>query len=385
MKEVLTAAADSVLGYEKHRNPDWFSESMNNLEPLLERRNQLYSKWLSSRRDSDRLQFLEARRTARKAVRTAKNVWFQNKAEEAQRVRFGGKKVWQCIRDMQRAHCGLVPTRTASVRNEDGNPCTYTEAQHQRWRRHFSSILNICSHHSLTELEKVRQRSTRTSMADPSSLEELMQAVSKLKSSKVGGSSGILPEMLRASYCDARFRHTLLDLVLSAWRERRVPQDWSNAVLVPIPKKGDLMHYDNWRGIALLDLVGKVVARVVQQRLQKLAEDVLPDSQCGFRRGRGFMDMVFTVRELIEKSNEHKAKIFPVFIDLRKAYDSVPREALWVALSKLGVPDSLVEIIRAFHQDMKAAIRLDNTLLQEFDVHNGLRQGCCMAPVLFNL
>ena len=53
------------------------------------------------------------------------------------------------------------------------------------------------------------------------------------------------------------------------WRERRVPSDWYDAVLVPIPKKGDLSKCDNWRGIALLDVVGKVVARVLQERLQR--------------------------------------------------------------------------------------------------------------------
>ena len=74
-----------------------------------------------------------------------------------------------------------------------------------------------------------------------------------------------------------------------------------------------------------------------------------------------------------------------MFIDLRKAYDSVPHEALWVVLGKLGVPDSLIEWIRSFHQGMKAAITLDDTLLDEINVENGLRQGCCMAPVLFNL
>ena len=111
-----------------------------------------------------------------------------------------------------------------------------------------------------------------------------------------------------------------------------MPQDWSDAVLVPIPKKGDLTRCDNWRGISLLDVVGKVAARILQGRLQELAEEVLPESQCGFRKGRGCSDMIFTVRQLIEKANEHKAKIFLVFIDLRKAYDSVPREALWVAL-----------------------------------------------------
>ena len=56
----------------------------------------------------------------------------------------------------------------------------------------------------------------------------------------------------------------------------KVPIDWCDAVLVLIPKKGDLSRCDNWRGISLLDVVGKVVARVIQERLQKLAEDELP-------------------------------------------------------------------------------------------------------------
>ena len=57
---------------------------------------------------------------------------------------------------------------------------------------------------------------------------------------------------------------------------------------------------------------------------------------------------------------------------------------MWVALRKLGVPDQLVEMIQSFHQGMKAQIRLGNALLEEIDV-DGLRQGCCMAPALFNL
>ncbi len=62
------------------------------------------------------------------------------------------------------------------------------------------------------------------------------------------------------------------------WEERQVPQDWINAILVPIPKKGNLHVCVNWRGIALLDVVGKLVARIVQSRLQVVAEKVLPES-----------------------------------------------------------------------------------------------------------
>ena len=286
---------------------------------------------------------------------------------------------------MQRGRRGLVPTRSATIRDENGNPCTTTDTQHQRWRRHFSNVLNIPSQFNEVELARIRQRPIKSQMADLPTMEELIKAVGKLKTGKAGGSSGILPEMVKAACSDSDFLELLLSLVHQAWKERQVPKEWTDAILVPIPKKGDITKCDNWWGIALLDVVGKVVARVVQGRLQDLAEEVLPESQCGFRSGRGCSDMIFTVRQVVEKSWEHKAKAFLVFIDLRKAYDSVPREALWVALRKLGVPDQLIDIIRSFHQNMKAQICLDDTLLEEIEVDNGLRQGCCMAPALFNL
>ena len=67
-------------------------------------------------------------------------------------------------------------------------------------------------------------------------------------------------------------------------------------------------------------------------------------------------------------------------MDLRKAYDSVPREA---ALQKLGVPEAMIDLVKSFHSGMKARVRVDGTLLDDFNVSNGLRQGCVM--VLFNL
>ena len=128
--------------------------------------------------------------------------------------------------------------------------------------------------------------------------------------------------------------------------------------------------------------VGYGRARVLQVRLQKLAEEELLESQCGFRRGRSCADMIFTVRQLV-KSLEHRSKVFLTFVDLRKAYDSVPREALWMALSKLGVSDKTISLIQSFHLGMKSTIRLDDSVV-EIDVGDGLRQGCCMAPDLFN-
>ena len=110
---------------------------------------------------------------------------------------------------------------------------------------------------------------------------------------------------------------------------------------------------DNWRGISLLEVVGKVGARVVQNRLLR---------SC-----------------FLYHNVKHQTKQLFIFIDLREAYNSVPHEALWKVLGKLGIPEVLNNFVRSFHENMTAQIRLNGELLEKIDVNNGLRQGCIIA------
>ena len=121
----------------------------------------------------------------------------------------------------------------------------------------------------------------------------------------------------------------LLKLMQEVWEEGSVVADWKDAELVPIPKKGNLKQCNNWRGISLLDVVGKVFARVFQEQLQTIADSVLPESQCGFHEGRGCVDMIFAARQLVQMCREHDESLFELFMDSKKAYDSVLRSALW--------------------------------------------------------
>ena len=74
------------------------------------------------------------------------------------------------------------------------------------------------------------------------------------------------------------------------------------------------------------------------------------------------------------------------FINLQKAYDSVDRSLLWAVLARFGVPPRMISIIRQFHDGMRACIRLDGGRTSEwFPVRQGLRQGCVLAPLLFNI
>ena len=177
----------------------------------------------------------------------------------------------------------------------------------------------------------------------------------------------------------------ILDLFETVWKEERVPDEWRDALLVLIPKKGDLMICGNWHGISLLDVMGKLFAKVIQGRLQVVVEDTLPDSQCGFRCGRGCIDMIFCARQIMEKAREHNTKVFMLFVDLRKDYDSVAHQALWLVLEKYGIPPLFVRLIQSLHDGMKVEVSVDGATTPVIEVNNGLRQGCTTAPSLFNL
>ena len=184
----------------------------------------------------------------------------------------------------------------------------------------------------------------------PPTKEELLEVLSKLKSGKAGGKSGILSELIQCG--GPEFEGRIMKLMEQVWEEGCVVDDWRDAVVVPIPKKGDLRHCDNWRVISLLDVVGKLMARIVKERLEQIADRVLPESQSGFRKGHGCVGMIFVARQLVKKAREHNDTLYMFFVDNKKAYDSVPRGALWKILEKCGVPPRLLQIVKSFHEEI---------------------------------
>ena len=108
---------------------------------------------------------------------------------------------------------------------------------------------------------------------------------------------------------------------------------------------------------------------------EPLAEDWLPESQCGFRKGRGCIDMIFAARQVFEKFIEHQSDLYVLFVDLHKAYNSVPRTALWLVLQKLGVPPRMLQVIRSLHEGMMASVGVDSGQSDSFGVENGLLPG----------
>ena len=159
-------------------------------------------------------------------------------------------------------------------------------------------------------------------------------------------------------------------------------------VCIPMFKnKGSRLDMNNYSNLVMLSVSAKLVARICASRLATWAEEWLPEQQNGFRVGRGIDDVQMVVRRLLEEiavaANEgtHGMTCF----DIVRAYTRVCRDALWSLLSRLGVPASFVQVLKALHEHTRFKVFVHNGYSSEWLTDRGLREGCPSSPILFSI
>lgn len=170
--------------------------------------------------------------------------------------------------------------------------------------------------------------------------------------------------------------------------EETTPKAWSGAILTLLHKKGDKLDPANYRGIALMNHIGKIFTNILRARLEEWAErtNIIPESQAGFRKGRGCLDNLFTLQSTIQlRISNASNPVFVLFIDFRRAFDSVNHSLLWNKLLSQGVSAKIVRLVKQFYDSASLQIKLDGQLSKEFEIAHGVLQGEILSPLLFVL
>ena len=137
---------------------------------------------------------------------------------------------------------------------------------------------------------------------------------------------------------------------------------------------GDRAECGNSRGISLLSVAGKVLAKIMLARfLEHVVDLVISESQCGFRRGRSTIDMVFVARQLQDKCREQHQDLYMAFVDLTKSFDAVNRDLLWNILIKFGCPSTFIATLQQFYTGMCAQVGMAGSQSSSFPVEVGVK------------
>ena len=176
-------------------------------------------------------------------------------------------------------------------------------------------------------------------------------------------------------------------LLTQCWKEGSVPLDMRDANIVTIYKnKGDRCDCDNYRGISLLSIVGKLFAGIVLHRLQILADRIYPESQCDFRPKKSTVGMIFSLLQQQVKYREQIQSLSLALIDLNKVFDLVSRDGLFKILQLISCPLRLIIIVRSFHEGMICtAVQFYGDMSSEFGFKSGVKNNCVLAPTLFDI
>ena len=198
---------------------------------------------------------------------------------------------------------------------------------------------------------------------------ETVKSVKLLLSGKIPGSDAIPAEIYKAGGTPVAMKMTELFSIL--WRKEAIPQEFKDTSIIHLFKrKGNPQLCDNHRGISLFSIAGKVLARILLNRLNEHLEQagLLPESQCGFRKDRGTIVMIFTPRQLQKKCQEQIMDLNMTFAVLTKAFDTVSREGLWKIIAKFGCLTKFIAMLRQFHDDMLAQVQNDGEFSDPFPV-----------------
>lgn len=380
-KDTLLESATRICGRitvnTKRKSTPWWN---NEVKEKVREKKEAWKVAVRTQRVEDRAEYVRLRNEAKAAVKASKTKsWeeFGNTVESKAREK-DTKQFWKIVKSLR----GKYGKSIRSIK-EGNKLMTGKEEVLEAWQKHYRKIFE--------DDDKVDTSITYGPYLEVQNEDiegeihqmEVISAIARMKIGKAAGADGIAPELIK--YGGPEMMRVLTRIFQKAWNHNKIPDEWRQNLIIPIHKKGNSWDCNNYRAICLSSIVYKLYTRILERRLRKVVEDEMEEEQAAFREGRQTQDHLFTIRTAMEKNIEKNRDMFLAFLDLKAAFDSVPRHHIWTALAAKQVPMRLINAIKSIYHEPIGKVRLDGELSAEFGIERGVKQGDSLSPLLFNI
>lgn len=214
--------------------------------------------------------------------------------------------------------------------------------------------------------------------------QEIQAALKQMKNRKSPGEDRVTSEMMKIG--GAVVEKSLRILLNKCLREGKIPNEWQNAEVILLFKKGDNTNIENYRPVSLLSHLYKLLTKIITNRLTNKFGSYQPVEQAGFRRGFGTIDHLQTIRTLIEKTTEYNVPLYLAFVDFHKAFDSIETWAFLQAMDDARIDSRYTNLLKNIYDNATFHVKINEDLkTAKIKVNRGVRQGDTVSPKLFTL
>ena len=170
-------------------------------------------------------------------------------------------------------------------------------------------------------------------------------------------------------------------------RRKNVPPIWKEAVTILIYKKGDSEDISNFRPIALMSCIYKLLMGILAKRITRWSIDagILSAEQKSARPTEGCYEHTHILKSLVGQARRNKKKLSLAWLDIRNAFGSAPHSAILTTHRYIGVPEELISLIMNAYRGASTTIKLPDGTTRAIPIQTGVKQGCPLSPILFNL